>query len=329
MKKVIYMLNTLIVLGVILYFNQDRMALEVLKLQEETTKTKYSFSNDNHLIKIVNSNSEIEFSLNEDNRRDAKYLNKKLIEKYLWQGDEKLYIVTDDKDNVLREYFYKTQQDNLPYGMKANNQTYYFIYNKMRSLRVVLDSKNQVVKTLEYDKNGKVKKDTKPALQVDFSYASGIVDVSSGLLFFNEGVYDPNLGEWISKVGNDDIIDNLKQLTKLPKNDVYLCSDTLDTYYHSYLCTNGNCSGLYAIDYLNYFNGRGMMVDNSKYFHPKRCNKISIENQLFSLDQFSGCVEKKMHSKKIKKFDALTHNCHHEMDEIIQSCKKISQRKDS
>lgn len=329
MKKLLYVFLIVTAASAVIYFNQDRMALEVLQTQNPQTKTQYKFSDENQLTIISIGDKEITFTLDGYGRRYTKFINEKVIEKYLWQGDEKLYIVTDKNDNVLREYLYKNKQDLLPYGMKTANETYRFIYNKTRSLRVVLDSKNKIVKILDYDENGSITRDTNPTLEVDFTYAGGTLERVSGLLFFLEGVYNPKGAKWITKIKNDDIIDNLKTLSQMSENEVYICQDTLDTYYHSFLCTNGNCGGLYANDYLNYFNGTGVIVDNSKYFNKNRCNKLILETSSYDTNQFSLCVDKKIRSKEIKHFDALSHNCHHEVDKTIEDCKKTSQRKDS
>jgi hypothetical protein len=324
MKKFIFLILGIVLASVIFYFLQDRMALEVLQKQNAQQNMQYLYNKENQLQQIASKDQTITFLFDQSNRRASKLIDKKVVEKYLWQGDEKLYIVSDPKDTVLREYLYKTRYDTLPYGMKSGNQTYYFIYNKMKTLRVVLNQQKQVVKVLDYDQNGKLIKDTNPNLIVDFSYASGLLESKSGLLFFPEGVYNPKNAQWISKIKNDDIIQNLKHLSGLPQDEVYLCSDTLDTYYHSYLCTNGKCGGFYAIDYMNYFDGRGAMSDNSKYFHPDRCNKIDIKKELYDTKKFSVCVGKSIQSKEIKMFDAFTYNCHDEVDAIIKKCKSRS-----
>lgn len=293
MKKFIFLILGIVLASVIFYFLQDRMALEVLQKQNAQQNMQYLYNKENQLQQIASKDQTITFLFDQSNRRASKLIDKKVVEKYLWQGDEKLYIVSDPKDTVLREYLYKTRYDTLPYGMKSGNQTYYFIYNKMKTLRVVLNQQKQVVKVLDYDQNGKLIKDTNPNLIVDFSYASGLLESKSGLLFFPEGVYNPKNAQWISKIKNDDIIQNLKHLSGLPQDEVYLCSDTLDTYYHSYLCTNGKCGGFYAIDYMNYFDGRGAMSDNSKYFHPDRCNKIDIKKELYDTKKLQRMCRKK------------------------------------
>lgn len=326
MKKIIFIIGMIVVGSIVIYFNQDRMALHIVNNKQNNGETKFEFSDENHLKKIIQKDRVISFELDDGFTRVKKSVDGKVIEKYLWQGDEKLYIVTDAKDNVLREYLYKTKYDSLPYGMKSNNQLYRFIYNKMRTLRVVLNNQNKIVKVIDYDKYGQIIKDTNPSLQVDFSYGSGLLESSSGLLFFPEGVYNPKKGVWITKIENDDVIQNLTQLSNLPKKEVYQCSDTLDTYYHSYLCTNGNCGGFYSIDYLEYFDTKGVIGDNSKYFHLNRCNKVEIDTKKYDTNRFSLCVEKRIKSKEIKRFDAISHNCHHEVDEIISNCKNSSIR---
>ncbi|MDX9796593.1 MAG: hypothetical protein WCY75_10470 [Sulfurimonadaceae bacterium] len=324
MKKFILLVLGISLFSIIFYFSQDRMALEVLQKENLRQNVQYLYNKDNHLQHIALKGIKITFLFDQSNRRVSKLIDQKVVEKYLWQGDGKLYIVNDSNDTVLREYLYKTKYDTLPFGMKSRNQTYYFIYNKMQTLRAVLNQQKQVVKVLDYDQNGKLIKDTNPNLKVDFAYASGLLESKSGLLFFPEGVYDPKSAQWISKIKKDDIIQNLKHLSSLPQDDVYLCSDTLDTYYHSYLCTNGKCGGFYAIDYMNYFDGRGTMSDNSKYFHPDRCNKIDIKKELYDVKMFRLCIEKHIESKEIKIFNAFANNCHDEVDAIIKKCKSRS-----
>jgi hypothetical protein len=302
------------------------MALYVLKTTDEKTKTSFLFSKNNHLSSII-ATKKIDFILDKEGQKVSKAVNGNVVEKYFWLGDERLYLVTDAKNNILREYLYKTKYDILPYGMKSQGNEYKFVYNKMRNLRLILDSEERVVKMIDYDEKGLRVKETNPHLKVDFSYAGGIMESETKLLFFLEGVYNPNSGQWISKIKNDNIIQNLKQLTRLPTDEVYQCTDTLDVYYHSYLCTNGRCAGLYATDYLNYINGKGFMVDNSAYFNSKRCNPVKLPKKSYDKKIFSSCVYNKIQSRSLKVFDAFRHNCHDEVKEIIQFCTKKSQIK--
>lgn len=326
MRKLIYIFLIISIFFVVLYFGQDRMAINLLSTTDETTKMRFSFSQNNHLLSIITPTQKINFILDKEGQKVLKSINGDIIERYFWLGDKRLYLVTDSKNNILREYLYRTKYDVLPYGMKCQEDEYRFVYNKMRSLRLVFDSTDKVVKIINYDEKGERVQETNHELKVDFSYAGGLVESETKLLFFLQGVYNPRSGQWISKIKNDDIIENLKQLTQLANDEVYQCSDTLDMYYHSYLCTNGQCGGLYATDYLNYINGNGYMIDNSAYFNPKRCSPVELPNRDYDKKIFSSCVHNKIVSQETKVFDALRHNCHHEVDEIIKYCTKKSQQ---
>lgn len=327
MKKIIYILLLIGTFATVLYFNQDRMALYVLKTDDKKIDTTFLFSTDNHLCSIEIPSKKIDFELDDEGRKISKSVNGAVVERYFWLGEEKLHLVTDAYNNILREYLYKTVYDLLPYGMKTQENNYKFIFNKMKTLRVVLDSQEKVIKIIDYDEKGLRVKETNPSLKVDFSYAGGIMESETKLLFFLQGVYDPKTGQWISRIKNDDIIQNLKNLTQLKSDEVYRCSDTLDVYYHSYICTNGECGGLYATDYLEYFNGKGYIVDNSAYFNKKRCDQISLPNTTYDKQLFASCVYNKIQPRHVKLFDVFKHNCHDEVNDIIQYCTTKSRLK--
>jgi len=326
MKKIIFAIIAILFISLFAYFNQDRTKVYVKINSSESLQSSYTYLN-NKLIKIVSPKQTINYTLDEFNRRISKTINNNLIEQYVWLEDNKLLAILDDKQNIKQQYLYKNQNDSLPYAMIQGTQTFYFIYNKMKSLKVVVDKNKQVVKVLKYDENGKIILDNNPNLPVAIGYAGGLYDKDSKLLHFKEGIYNPSLAKWLTKINDHDIIQNLKQLNATKENDVYQCNATLDVYYHSYLCAGSQCGGLYANDYMNYLNGTGEIIDNSNYFNKNICTKVEPIHKNSDKQTFAQCVNKKIQPRIAKLFDALSYNCHDEVKSVIETCSKIALNK--
>lgn len=311
MKKIAIFI--VIFIGVGYYFSQDKTALYIVNNSDT-----YTFTKTNHIKSIGN----IEYIYDANGYKIAKTIDSFVKERYVWLGEGQLKAVLDGNGNVLREYIYEDKYSMLPKSMVINGDTYGFIYNPMRSLRLVVKDE-QIVKILDYNHQGVLIQDTNKELKVDFGYAGGLWDWDSNLLFFIQGVYNPSENKWITKVKDIDIIENLQQLNATKDDEVYICNATLDVYYHSYLCTSNQCGGLYATDYLNYFNGNGAMIDNSYYFNHNYCKPLDLSDR-YDNKLFASCVKENIEPKNNLLFDAFRHNCHHATDEIIKQCKQIS-----
>lgn len=319
MKKTLAFVVVFLALA-FLYFNQDRTALHVV-----TKDKSYSFTKTNHLQHISTPSHTVEYLLDAQGLKLAKKVNGVLKERYLWAGEGQLLAVLDADGNVLRQYAYADAQTTLPHSMTVKGKTYSFVFNPMRSLRIVMDENQQIVKIIDYGDDGLITKDTLPSLRVDFAYAGGIWDEDASLLFFPQGVYDPSRQAWLSKIKNVDIITNLKQLNALAPHDVYRCNATLDVYYHAYLCTANQCGGLYATQYLDYFNTQGAVIDNSPYFNHTKCRRIELTSDDDAV-KFSHCVQERISPRQSVPFDAFSHNCHHEAADIIATCKAYAKK---
>jgi len=322
MKKILlFSLVTLLSITVI-YFNQDRTNVYIQIKELKKLNTQYIYSENNDLVKIKSDNINIDYDFDKFNRRVVKKVNNKIKEKYVWLENNKILAILDKDDSILQTYNYKNKNDTLPFGMEQNGKKYYFIFNKMKSLKVVIDKTQNIVKVLKYDINGNIIFDSNPSLSVAIGYAGGIYDNNSKLLHFKEGIYNPIVAKWLTKIDGHDIIQNLKELNETNNNDVYKCSATLDVYYHSYLCAGQQCGGLYANDYLNYFKGTGEIIDNSNYFNKNICTKIQPNYKKSNQIIFAKCVNTKIQPRVAKLFDALRYNCHHEVKNIIETCSK-------
>ncbi|WP_332444579.1 hypothetical protein [Wolinella succinogenes] len=327
MIKKYFLLGSILALGCVTYILlSNQSVLNITNKHHQNPSSPYRFNERNNLQAILTPSWHIEFTFDSEGLKQQKRINGELKERYLWLGEGQLHAVLNKEGDLLRQYFYDSPQAPLPAGVKIENRDYFFIFNPMRNLRLVLNSERQIVKILDYDDYGNIIQDSHPELKIDFGYAGGIWDEDAKLWFYTQGVYDPKEKEWITKVEGSDIISNLKDLSRLDSNDVYVCHATLDVYYHTYLCANRYCGGFYALDYLEYINGRGSMVDNSIYFSPQRCTLIKPSKDQDPAE-FASCIHQKITSKEYQVFHAFTHNCHHEASEILDTCKNSSSLK--
>ena len=328
MKKILLSIFVILFIGILFYFNQDRTKIYPLVHKIKDLDISFIYEKDN-LIKVIYKNKTLEYILSKDLKITAKKVNNKIKEKYLWLAHNQIHLVLDKNDKILQKYNYKNKNDILASSMEVNGKEYFLIYNKMNSLKLVLDENRKIIKILKYDSSGNITLDTNKAFKVMFSYGGGFYDEDTGLIHFQEGIYFPKASKWISKINDYDIIENLKQLNETSENDVYECSATLDTYYHSFLCTSNECGGLYANDYLNYFNGTGEVINNSRYFNQSICKKVAPKYKNSDELIFSQCVKKRIQERSEKYFDALTYNCHDEVDNTLEECSIKSQKKES
>lgn len=327
--KNLFLLILIIISILILYFvlnNNSEVDILVKNIKENNTT--YTYTKEKKLKEIKTQNVLIKYEFDQENRKIIKLVNDQIIEKYLWLEDNKLLAILDKNNNIKQFFNYKNKNDFLPSGMTQYNKQYYFIFNKMKSLIQVVDLENKIVKAIDYDENGNIIFDTNPTFDVPFGFAGGLYDKENKLLYFKEGIYNTQFAYWLTRIEKYDLITNLKQLNSLNEDDVYRCSDTLDTYYHSYICTNNKCGGLYASNYLEYFNAQGEIIDNSYYFNKKICKKIEPNNIKYDKKKFSKCVNKRIQPQANIIFDVLKHNCHDEVNNIIDECTKELIKKD-
>lgn len=318
----------LLILGISILFYKNVIPVIFINSIDETNTT-YTYTKNNSLKEIKNSNGVITYEFDEFDRRVVKFSNNRIEEKYLWLENNKILSILDQNNNVKQFFNYKNKNDILPYGMSQNGQNYYFIFNKMKSLKIVFDEKKNIVKILNYDDNGNIIFDDSPEFKIPFGFAGGLYDKENKLLYFKEGIYNTQLSKWLTRIKKYDILENIKQLNSIDKKDVYQCANTIDTYYHSYLCAQNECGGLYASSYLEYFNGKGEIIDNSYYFNKKNCKKIEPSNNTYNKKIFATCVNKMIQPNQSKTFDALSHNCHDEVKIIINSCIQESLKKEN
>lgn len=325
-KKLGYLFLSLIFLALIYgiyYFNIDRSQKYVLTNEIKEDAISLNFDSTN-LYEFISSEHRIKYEF-DNNLIKSKTIDNKLVEKYKWLGENKLHIVFDNSGKVIEKYNYKYKNDLLPISLEKGDNTYYFIYNKMKSLRVVIDRYKNIIKIIDYNKNGTILYDSNPKFITRYGYAGGFSDIDSNLLYFREGIYYPKYSRWISKVENTNIISNLVELNHTKEDDIYVCSSTIDKYYHSYICFNKVCRGFYRDD-TKLFNANGIFVDNSYYFNHKNCNKLNIDKMKVDISFLKECLNKEMSLENKNKFDLFEYNCHTAANDSIETCLTKSEK---
>ena len=329
MKKFFLFILIIIFLFILYFYLNKNNDIEILVEDiNENNTTTYTYTKEKKLKEIKTVNTIVKYDFDKENKRIIKTVNNQITEKYLWLEDNKLLAILDKNNNIKQFFNYKNKNDFTPFSMTQNGENYHFVFDNMKSLKLIIDSKNNVVKVLDYDENGNILFDSNPDFSVPFGFAGGLYDKENKLLYFKEGIFNTQFALWLTKIKKYDLIENLKQLNSINKYDVYQCADTLDTYYHSYICTNNQCGGLYASNYLEYFNAQGEILDNSYYFNIKICKKIEPTNIKYDQKLFSECVNKRIQPKVDMSFDVLKHNCHDEVNNIVEECTKESIKKD-
>ena len=87
----------------------------------------------------------------------------------------------------------------MPVAMTYQGSVYYFGYDQVGSLRVVIDSAGNTVKRIDYDSFGNILNDSNPSFSVPFGFAGGLHDRSTGQVRFGARDYDPATGKWTAK----------------------------------------------------------------------------------------------------------------------------------
>ncbi|XP_041973220.1 teneurin-m isoform X2 [Aricia agestis] len=136
--------------------------------------------------------------------------------------DEKNRLVArrDDKDNVTQFFYGNPQSPNLVTHMHypKTEKTIRFLYDQREFLTcvetedrryyvatdhggspvVVFDVNGEIVKEIKRSPFGKIVKDTNPDFYLPVDFQGGILDVNTNLLYLDNRLYDPIVGQWMT-----------------------------------------------------------------------------------------------------------------------------------
>ena len=107
-----------------------------------------------------------------------------------------LLAVYDENGPVAR---FEYGAGRMPVRMTQDEDTYYFAYDQVGSLRAVFDDAGTLVHEITYDSHGNILSETtNSGLCVPFGFAGGLHDRDTRLVLFGYRDYDPETGTWLT-----------------------------------------------------------------------------------------------------------------------------------
>ena len=152
----------------------------------------YTYDAFGNLTQVVMANGDvIQYVVDGQNRRIAKKLNGKIVERWIYSGQLSPIAELDSAGNVIAEF--------AGSYMIKDGSTYRIIRDHLGSVRLVVDvNSGTVVQRLDYDEFGNITYNSNSDFQ-PFGYAGGLYDSESRLLRFGVRDYDGITGRWTNK----------------------------------------------------------------------------------------------------------------------------------
>jgi RHS repeat-associated protein len=145
-------------------------------------------------MEVEGENRVYTFRHDENGQRNAKYLNKQLVEAYQWLDFIRLGAFHDGR--IAYEFGYE-DNERLPSAMRREDGvTFTLHYDQVGSLRIVADRSGNVIKEVLYAPFGDIIEDTAPGFRVPIGFAGGLHDHDLGFVRFGWRDYDPFTGRW-------------------------------------------------------------------------------------------------------------------------------------
>lgn len=159
---------------------------------ESGDTTRYFYDAFGNLVQAMLPTGDIiEYVIDGQNRRVAKKVNGRVVQKFIYSSLLNIVAELDSTDQVVGRF--------APGSLIKAGKTYQLITDQLGSVRLVLDaSTGSVVQRLDYDEFGNVLLDSNPGFQ-PLGYAGGLYDLQTKLLHFGARDYDPRSGRWTSK----------------------------------------------------------------------------------------------------------------------------------
>ncbi|WP_272699843.1 RHS repeat domain-containing protein [Desulfovibrio sp. Fe33] len=156
----------------------------------------YEYAPDYRLLRmeIEDQNRVYTFDHDENGQRIAKYCNGQLVEAYHWLDFVRLGGFHDGQHAF--EFAYRNDE-RIPFAMRRDDGTVFGLFSdQVGSLRVVVDSNDNMIKEIVYNPFGGIIEDTNPDFRIPIGFAGGLHDRDLGFVRFGWRDYDANTGRW-------------------------------------------------------------------------------------------------------------------------------------
>jgi RHS repeat-associated protein len=172
----------------------------------EQGETRYHYAPDYRLLAVeLPDGRTVEYGHDDQGLRNAKYVNGRLTERFLWHDRSHLaaWSHVDMAGGQWWQVAYA--QDGRPVGLVSQNQgqgqalEILLHADQIGSVRMVEFPTEGMVKEILYDAFGNVVKDGNPYLRSPLGFAGGLHDWDTGLVRFGWRDYDPDTGRFTAQ----------------------------------------------------------------------------------------------------------------------------------
>jgi RHS repeat-associated protein len=157
-----------------------------------TDTTRYAYDAFGNLMTVnLPSGDRIDYVVDGQNRRIAKKVNGRIVDKWLYAGQLTPVAELDSANDIIARFSggYMNKRDTI----------YQIITDHLGSPKLVVNVQTGiVVQKIDYDEFGNVTFDSNPGFQ-PFGFAGGLYDTETKLVRFGVRDYDAETGRWTSK----------------------------------------------------------------------------------------------------------------------------------
>ncbi len=133
----------------------------------------------------------IQYVIDGQNRRIAKRLNGKIVDRWIYSGQLSPVAEVDSLGDVISQF--------VGEYMIQGGTTYQLVTDHLGSVRLVVNiSTGAIAERIDYDEFGNVAYDSNPGFQ-PYGFAGGLYDTETKLVRFGARDYDASTGRWMSK----------------------------------------------------------------------------------------------------------------------------------
>jgi RHS repeat-associated protein len=166
-------------------------------------RSQYFYDYDNRLIKVIHSDGSVtEYRYDYLGRRIEKIHNGGEITRYIYAG-WKLILEMDGEGNVIRRYVNLPQGG--PIGYEMDGKKIFYLRDGNNNITGIVDKDAKIIEEYKYSPFGELINDISGINEILFG--SKIYDKETGLYYFLQRYYSPELGRFIQEDPEASLID--------------------------------------------------------------------------------------------------------------------------